>query len=95
MRIAILPLTIFALAACDRDNVKPDLPNQCAVAPEVQVVEKKVYVSISPELTREEPIAEGPIAQCFDVAAQRRAAIERLNSRARQVSEIEGTEVEP
>jgi len=32
---------------------------------------------------------------CYDVAAKRRAAIERLNSRMEQIEAIQGTEVKP
>lgn len=95
---AVVPLLVLVLVACGRDHagIQPDLPTACtAVAPEVQVIERIVYVPIKRELTREEPIAEGPIAQCFDVAAKRRAALERINSRVREISEIQGTEVEP
>jgi len=40
-------------------------------------------------------VAEGPIPMCYDVAAKRRAAIERLNSRMEQIEAIQGTEVKP
>lgn len=91
-------LTVAALAAvlvaCR--EVKPNSsPAQCAVTPEPVVVERRVYVSIPAALTRTEAVPEGPITQCFDVAAQRRAVIERQNGRAEQVRAIEGTEVKP
>ena len=98
MRAACLLLTLLALAACGRgrEDIKPDLPgSECVVAPEVQVVTRRVFVSIDPALTAEEPIAEGPIAQCFDVARERRAALERANSKLRRIGKVQGTEVEP
>lgn len=82
------------LAACGR--TKPDAgPAQCAVTPEPVVVERRVYVRIPAALTRTEAVPEGPITQCFEVSAQRRAVIERLNGRAEQVRAIQGTKVKP
>ena len=95
-------LTAIALAAAlsgccrDRHDLKPDLPDAgTVVAPEIVVVEKRVYVPIPAAITRPEPIAEGPIAQCFEVAAQRRAALERANAKIAQCAAVQGTEVEP
>lgn len=91
-------LSVVALAALPAacGLTKPSAsPVQCAVAPEPVVVERRVYVTIPAALTRTEAVPEGPIAQCFDVAAQRRAVIERLNGRAEQVRAIQGTEVKP
>lgn len=94
LRLLIIAALATVLAACGR--TKPDAgPAQCAVSPEPVVVERRVYVTIPAALTRTEPVPEGPIAQCFDVAAQRRAVIERLNGRAEQVRAIEGSEVRP
>lgn len=86
----------FVLAACaDKQAlVKPDLPTACAaVQPTVVTVERLVYVSIPEELTKPAPIAEGPIAQCFAVGAERKRAIKEANARFQEISEIEGTEV--
>lgn len=89
---ALIPA--LAMVACT--GTKPDAgPAMCAVSPEPVVVERRVYVSIPAELTRTEAVPEGPIAQCFDVAAQRRAVIERQNARAEQVRAIQGTQVKP
>ncbi len=84
---------LLLLAACGRQQHKPDLPGTL-VEPTAVVVERRVYVPIPAELTRTEAVAEGSLAQCPDVAAARRAAIERLNSRARQVATKQGTAVE-
>jgi len=94
LRLLTVVAIAAVLAACGR--TRPDAgPAQCAVTPEPVVVERRVYVSIPAALTRTEAVPEGPIAQCFDVAAQRRAVIERLNGRADQVRAIQGTEVKP
>lgn len=93
-----LPAAIacLALAACGKDNVIPDLPDAgTAVVPEVQVVDRIVYVPIPSALLKPEPIAEGPIAQCFTVAAERRAALERCNAKLQRAGAIQGTEVKP
>lgn len=98
MRTTLLALCLtLALAACgDRGRVRADLPDPgTAVAPEVVVVERIVYVPIPAAITRPEPIAEGPIAQCFEVAAKRRAALERANAKLAQCAAVQGTEVEP
>lgn len=94
LRLLIVTALAGLLAACG--PARPDAgPVQCAVAPEPVVVERRVYVPIPAALTRTEPVPEGPIGQCFDVAAQRRAVIERLNGRAEQVRAIQGSEVKP
>jgi len=95
MRLALL-LPLLLLAACKRDDVKPDLPPSCPTASaEVRVVTRTVYVSVPSRLTLQEEIAEGPLSECPAVAAERRAAIERLNSRAAETRQIQGTEVKP
>lgn len=95
MRALLLIAVLLTLAACHR-AVKPDLPGpDKIVAPTVVTVERVVYVKIPADLTKPEPVAEGPIAQCFDVAAQRRAALARANSKLKQISQIQSTEVRP
>jgi predicted small lipoprotein YifL len=95
IRALLIFLAIALLAACGR-NAKPDLPPAGgAVTPVVQVVERRVYVPIDDTLTRPEPIAEGPISMCFDVAAQRRAAIERGNAKLKAIGAKQGTVVTP
>ena len=97
MRALILLLSVLLLTGwggCGK--LQADLPPAGgAVQPKVMYVDRLVYVPVPAHLTRQEPVAEGPITQCFDVAAQRRAAQERLNSRLKAISEIQGTEVKP
>lgn len=94
LRLLTAAALAAVLAACGR--TKPDAgPSQCAVTPEPVVVERRVYVRIPAALTRTEAVPEGPITQCFEVSAQRRAVIERLNGRAEQVRAIQGTKVKP
>lgn len=95
MRILIILAAVALLSAC-KHQARPDLPGPgMAVAPTVVTVERVVYVAIPARLTRPESIAEGPIAQCFDVAAKRRAALQRANAKLTQISTIQGTEVQP
>lgn len=98
MRNPMVLLILFALVAapgCKRGAVRPDLPTGPATVPELLVVERKVYVPIPAELTRERPIAEGAIAQCFEVAAARKAELIKGNSQLRRIAATQGTEVEP
>ena len=98
MRNPIALLILFALlpvAGCKRADVRPDLPNGPATVPELLVVERKVYVPIPAELTRERPIPEGSIAQCYEVAAARKAEQIKANAQLRRIAAIQGTEVEP
>ncbi|MEN5208021.1 hypothetical protein ABE493_07845 [Stenotrophomonas terrae] len=91
--MCVLLVLMLAGATCQR---KPEQPEQgVAVAPEPVVVERRVYVPVPRMLTRQEAIAEGPIPMCYDVAAQRRAAIERLNARMQQIQALQGTEAKP
>lgn len=86
---------LLALAACRKD-VQPDLPPSCPTAvAEVTVVERRVYVPIERSLTQRERIAEGPLAQCPMVAAERRKAIESANAKLKAIESKQGTEVEP
>lgn len=94
-RLLIGLLAAAVLSACAKEeNVRPDLLAG-GVVPEVVIVERKVYVAIPAHLTHEQPIAEGPIAQCFDVAAARRAAIRTGNAQLREIRAIQGTAVKP
>lgn len=91
--IAIALVVALSGASCQR---KPGCPSPgVAVRPEPVVVERRVYVPVPPRLTEREPIAEGPIAMCFDVAAQRRAAVERANAKLEQIEAIQATGVKP
>lgn len=99
MRCLLLIAIAVLLMACgrNRDDLKPDLPPSCpaGAAAEVRIVERKIYVPIDSVLTRREPIAEGPLAECPQVARERRAALERVNSRLQQIESVQGTEVKP
>ncbi len=98
MRTLIALALMAALGACATDDQlqKPDLPGTGPAAePKVVIVEKLVYVPIPASITRPEPIAEGPINQCFQVAAERRAALERANAKLAQCAAVHGTEVVP
>lgn len=92
--ILILSLSTALLAGCP-GNTRPEAPPQVVVKPEVVTVTKRIYVPIEAALTEEEPIAEGPIAQCFSVAAQRRAGQQRANAKLRAIAAKQGTEVKP
>lgn len=94
-RLLTAALLVLALcgATCQRKPENPD-PG-VAIRPEPVIVERRVYVPVPKRLTGREPIAEGPIAMCFDVAAQRRAALERANAKLEQIEAIQGTEVKP
>lgn len=73
-----------------------DLPPACPPGtPEVQIVERRIYVGISDELTAPEPVAEGALSECPIVAAERRAALERANAKLRAIATKQGTEVKP
>lgn len=95
MRILIILALAVALSACGKKEVrKPDLPGKdTLVQTRIVYVDRIVYVKIKPELTQPLPIAEGPIGQCFAVAAARRAALEKCNANLKQIDAIEGTEV--
>lgn len=101
MPSAVRLLTFLAIAAlvpaCKTNTGHvADLPPACPTStPEVQIVERRIYVGISSELTDPEPVAEGPLSKCPIVAAERRAAVERANAKLRAIAEKQGTEVEP
>lgn len=98
---AVRLLTLLAIAAlvpaCKTNTGHvADLPPACPTStPEVQIVERRIYVGISSELTAPEPVAEGPLSECPLVAAERRAAVERANAKLRAIAEKQGTEVKP
>lgn len=99
MRALLLIVVALGLVACDRkrDDVIADLPPSCPVraAPEIRIVERKVYVSIPSSLTQRAPIAEGPLAHCPQVAGERRSELQKANTRLQQIEAIQGTEVKP
>ena len=98
-RCLVIPALALLLVGCTRDrgDVKPDLPPSCpaGAASEIRIVERKVYVPVPSSLTRREDIAEGALAECPQVARDRRAALERANSRFQQIESLQGTEVKP
>lgn len=94
----LIALAIAALVPACKTNTGhvADLPPACPVgSPAVQIVERRIYVGISSELTAPEPIAEGPLSECPIVAAERRGAVERANAKLRAIASKQGTEVEP
>jgi len=97
MRGLLILAALCMLTACGKKGeTHPDLPGASTVVqPTIVTVERIVYVRVPADLTQPEPVAEGPIAQCFDVAAQRRAALARANSKLKQIGHIQGTEVKP
>lgn len=96
MRTLILALALLVLTACNRHDRKPDLPTaDTIVQPTIVYVDRVRYVQIKPELTQEQPIAEGPLSQCPVVAKARKAALKKANSQLREIGAIEGTAVQP
>ena len=94
--VLIILLLVMLLAGCGSAPRKADLPGaDLVVAPTLVTVERRHYVPVPAELTETEPVAMGEIRECFAVAAERRAALERANARLRHIAEIEGTEVTP
>lgn len=82
------------LAACSQ-AARPDLPDPGrAVVPQVQIVERIVYVPIDSALVGREPVAEGPLSMCPQVAAERKAALLRCNARLEQIEQIQATRQE-
>lgn len=88
-------LACLLLAACGVKQARPDLPDHAgAVVPTVQVVERIVYVPIDGALTALEPIAEGRLALCPQVAAERRAALQRCNAKLQEIEHQQGSSAE-
>lgn len=85
----------IVLAGCAREMTKPNLPPNTVVKTEVVTVEVARYVPIKPELTREHPIAEGPLNQCPVVASARKQELIQANGKLREISLIQGTVVNP
>ena len=90
-----LGLLILAtgLAGCaSSGEALPD--SRTAVQPVVQVVERYIYGPIDSDLTVTEVIAEGPLSMCPQVAAQRKAALQRCNAKLTQIGGQQGTAAE-
>lgn len=95
-KLLIAIALVLASAACRKDVRGADLPAQGAVVvPEVVTVVRERYVRIRPELTAQHPIAEGPLSQCPDVAAARKAELQKANAKLREIAGVQGTEVKP
>lgn len=92
--IAIALLLVIALAGCDRMR-KPDLPGGVIVKPQVVTITREVYVRVPAELTDPLPIAEGPLAQCPMVAADRKQQLLRANADRKAARALSGTEANP
>lgn len=94
--MVLIVMLVVLLTSCGSAPRQPDLPGAAlAVVPTLVTVERRYYVPVPADLTTTEPVAVGAIAECFAVAAQRRAALEQVNSRLRQIAVIQGTEVTP
>ena len=94
MRAAIALLLVIALGGCNRVR-KSDLPGGVIVKPQVVTVTREVYVRVPAELTDPLPIAEGPLAQCPMVAADRKQQLQRANADRKAVRALSGTEAKP
>ena len=88
-------LACAALSACAGRAAKPAAPLACPVQTEIVTVERVRYVPIAARLTETHPIAEGSLSQCPDVAAARRAELEKANAKLREIHAVQGTEVKP
>ncbi|HET7655746.1 MAG TPA: hypothetical protein VFK18_01965 [Luteimonas sp.] len=94
-RLLLLAIAAVLLGGCANKSTKPDLPGEVLVKPTIVYVDRYVYVPIKAELTRTEPIAEGPLSQCPAVAADRKAALKRAYAQLVEIGQIQGTEVQP
>jgi hypothetical protein len=93
MRILLI-LAVLLLASCASTAHKPDLPTAATIVqPRVIYVDRVRYVAIKSELTIEQPIAEGPLSQCPDVGAARKASLKKVNAQLREIHAVQGTEV--
>lgn len=91
--LAIAASLILSLAACQ--NAKPDLPKGTVVMPKVVTVTREVYVRVPAEFTDPLPIAEGPLAQCPMVAAERKKTLVEANADRKATRALSGTEAKP
>ena len=93
--LLILSAVVLVLAGCPGHAVKADLPHDTVVKPAIVYVDRDVYVPIKSELTRELPIAEGPLDQCPIVAHDRKTSLQKANAQLREIGAIQGTPVKP
>lgn len=95
MRAPVIALLLcLSLTGCPGLR-KPDLPGGVIVKPQVVTVTREVYVRVPAELTDPLPIAEGPLAQCPMVAADRKQQLQRANADRKAVRALSGTEAQP
>ncbi|TAA18200.1 hypothetical protein EA658_13695 [Pseudoxanthomonas winnipegensis] len=94
VRLLLIVLLSAMLAGCPlrKDTSTSQV---CAVSPQPVVIVQRFYVPIRDSLTATEPVAEGPLDQCPSVAAQRKAALKRVNAKLQQIGQVQGTEVKP
>ena len=92
--LLILATMVALLAGCP-GMVKPDLPTATVVKPSIVYVDRYIYVPIKKELTRKQPIAEGPLSECPLVARDRKASIQKGNAQLDAIDAIQGTPVKP
>ena len=94
--LMLIVMLVVLITSCGSAPRQPDLPGaELLVSPSLVTMERRHYVPVPDYLTETEPVAMGEIAECFAVAAQRRAALEQTNARLRAIAVIQGTEVTP
>lgn len=89
----LIAAALLALTAC-HGAVKPDLPHTI-IQPSIVYVDRYVYVPIKAALTQQQPIAEGPLSQCPDVAAARKASLRKANAQLGAIEAVQGTPAKP
>lgn len=82
--LALVLLACVLVTGCATRTVYVDRPGP------VQIVERRVYIGVPPELTTVLPIATGPLAQCPLVARDRRAQLEVANQHLEAISKLQG-----
>lgn len=95
MRLFLIAVLVMLVAGCAGKTTKPDVPRGMIVEPKLVTVTKYVYVRVPDRLTSILPIAEGPVSQCLDVAAARKAQLQRCNADREEAGAIEGTGAKP
>lgn len=88
-------VVLLLTAGCAGNGRKPDVPRGVIVQPKVVTVTRTEYVRVPAELTDPLPVAEGPLAQCPMVAAERRKTIEKANADRKATRALSGTEAKP
>lgn len=82
MRYAILLL----LAGCS------SVPEPTATLPEHTITEKRVFVPIDAALTAHpDTVPEGPVTEVFNVAGERKAALQACYGQLDQIKAVQGT----